>query len=255
MVSTRARFVVAVGLFGAISVVAAAALVNHPGPENATPTATTRAITLAASSTSNTITVVGQGSAVATPDEALVNLGVSATRPTVRDAVASASLDMSRLMGAMHAQGVQDKDIQTISLSIYQQNNCCPQQVTSYNASNQVVVTVHHLVNVSPLIEAAADAVGNDIQLGGVSLIVSDPSTQVRAARAAAMADANARVQAWAGLAGHRVGGLVSLSETVNAPPSMPCNGCGGAGGGPFQVQPGQTTVSITITAVYELLG
>jgi len=257
MMSRRTWFAIVVGVLSTITLGVAVALVANPRPAPVAAVAKTPVITLAASSTSSTITVVGLGSATATPDQASVSLGVAALRPSVRDAVNAVSADMSRLMGALRAQGVQDKDIQTVSVSIWQQNNCCPQTVAGYNASNQVVVTVHHLANVSPLIEAAVDAVGNEIQLGGVTLTVSDLNPQFKAARASAMADANARAQAWAGLAGHHVGGLIALSEIVSAPGAILCDACGkgaGGAGGAFQIQPGQTSVSITITAVYELL-
>ena len=87
-------------------------------------------------------------------------------------------------------------------------------------------------------------------------MFVGDPNPAIKAARATAMADANARAQEWARLAGHHVGGLISLAEAVVVQPGVICTaGCGGrgAGGGP-SVQPGQTTYEVTITATYELL-
>lgn len=201
----------------------------------------------------NTITVVGIGTATGVPDEAIMGLGVQATRSNVNDALTVASADMKRLLGALHNKGVADKDIQTSSVSINQETNCCPQSVTGYTSSNQVSVTIHHLANVSPVIEAAVAAVGNDIQLNGVSLSIGDPSTLVKAARASAMSDANARAQVWAGLAHRHVGGIIALSEIVSAPASYPCNGCGYGGAGGVPIQPGQTNTTVTITAVYEL--
>ena len=73
-----------------------------------------------------TITVVGSGTASAAPDSGTLSLGVTATRPSVRDAVSQATADMNRLLGALHSQGVQDKDIQTSWISIYQQTSCWP---------------------------------------------------------------------------------------------------------------------------------
>jgi uncharacterized protein YggE len=208
-------------------------------------------------SVQNTITVVGSGTATGVPDEAILGIGVQATRPDVRSALSVAGSDMSHLLSALHNQGVATKDIQTSSISIYQQNNCCPQIVTGYSANNQVTVTVHHLANVSSVIEAAVAAVGDDIQLNGVTLTIADPSSLVKAARAGAMTDASARAQAWAGLAHHHVGGILSLSEIISAPPAYECNGCGkgsAGGGGGVPIQPGQSDVTVTITAVYELV-
>ena len=263
MMSTRLSHWLPIGVIAAVAAAAvlAAFLLGSslrpvaPAPRLDSSAQTVQPAVLAASVTADTITVVGSGSASATPDEASVSIGVTATRPNVHDAVATANADMTRLLAALHNQGVQDKDIQTATISINQQTNCCPSVVTGYTASNQVVVTIHHLGNVSTVLMAAADAVGNDVQLSGVSVLVANPSSAIASARAGAMADASARAQAWAKLAGHHVGGLMSLSEVVQAAPYAPCYGaCGGGGGGGVPVMAGQTSFTVTITATYELL-
>ena len=168
----------------------------------------------------------------------------------------AANLDMFHLLNALHSSGVINKDIQTTSLSIYTQTNCCPQTTTGYVSSNQVTVTIHHLANIDGVIEAAVNAVGNDIQLNGINLTVASPSAMTATARAAAMADAIARAQDWATLAHHHVGALLVLSEIVGQTSANPCDqgACGkGGGGGAIQVLPGQTSITVTITATYEL--
>jgi uncharacterized protein YggE len=244
---------------GAGAVVTAAYLGKTSRGSDVAPLSSTAITALAATATTqqNTITVVGSGTATGVPNVATVTIGVQATRPNVHDAVAASALDMYRLLGALHRQGVTDKDIQTSSISIYQQTNCCPQSVTGYNSSNQLLVTIHHLANVSTIIEAAVTGVGNDIQLNGVNLSIADPSPLVKTARVLAMSDAGARAQVWAGLAHHHVGGIITLSELVTGPTPISCNGCGmggAGGGGGMPIQPGQTNLTVTITAVYELL-
>lgn len=210
-----------------------------------------------ASPTADTLTVVGMGSGDASPDQAYVNLGVSADSPDVGSAMAGATNDMTRLIASLHAEGVADRDIQTTGLSAGQNTNCCPRTVMSYNATGSVTVLVHHLNNVGGLISAAVKAVGNDIQLNGVNLSVSDNSTAVKTARAAAMTDAAARAANWASLAGRHLGPILSVSEPVPAAQFGGCYGCGaagGGGGGGFPVMAGQSQLSLTITVVYELL-
>lgn len=268
MMSAHSRYVVMmVGLLTALAVGGAAGvalspkapLVNqHPMASVATPPPQTSPApsTLATSGPTSTIVVVGDGTASAVPDEATIGLGVTATRSDVRSAVNQANADMSHLLSALHKRGVLDKDIQTTSLSINQQTNCCPSTITGYSSSNQVTVTIHHLVNVNGVIEAAVDAVGNDIQLNGINLTVANPNGTISAARSLAMSDALARAQEWAKLAHHHVGSLLALSEIVSASPTNLCvQACGGGGGGAgYQIQPGQTSFTVTITATYELL-
>lgn len=253
--STHYRLAAVVGVLIAVASGAVTAFLVSPRAAQAPAAPAAQVLTLAASASGNSITVVGTGTASAAPDSGSLSLGVSATRSTVRDAVSQATADMNHLLGALHGQGVVDKDIQTSSLSIFQQTNCCPQTVTGYTASNQLTVTVHHLPNATALIEASIDAVGNDLQLNGINLTLSDPTSINKSARAAAMNDANARAQDWARLAGHHVGGLVGVSELIYTASGPVCDQCGGkGGGGGVPILAGQTSVTVTVTATYELL-
>jgi uncharacterized protein YggE len=254
MMSAHTRFLVVAGLaIGVVSAVLTAILINSSRPPSSSPPQ--QVVSLAASSTTNSITVVGVGAASAVPDAAELDLGVSATRPNVRDAVSQATADMNHLLAAIRGQGVQDKDIQTASISIYQQSNCCPQTVTGYTSSNSLTINVHHVSNVTPIMEAAIDAVGNDLQMNGIMLSVSDPTAMNKSARAAAMSDANARAQDWAGLTGHHVGGLIGVSEIIAAAPAQVCQGgCGKGSAGGVPIQPGETTITVTVAATYELV-
>src|SRR6266568_4044499 len=112
----------------------------------------------------DTITVVGEGTQNATPDNALIGLGVSVRRPTAADAM---------------------------------------------NTAN---AKIHHIVNVGTVIVAAQKAVGDDIQLSGINLQLSDNTTQLKGARQAAMAAAAARAKEWANLAGRNLGKVLSVS-------------------------------------------
>lgn len=208
--------------------------------------------TLAAAGPPNTITVVGEGHATATPDTATITVGARATRGSVHDALNTDNADMTRLLKALHDQGVQDKDIQTSTVYVNQEMNCCPQVVTGYTAINSVTATIHHLGNVGPVIAAVVDAVGNDVQLNGVNLSVADTSDAVKSARQSAVADANSRAGSWASLAGRKVGKLLSLSEVLTQQPAGCTQGCG-AGGGGVPIAAGQSQITVSVTATFEL--
>src|SRR5438034_11227045 len=125
----------------------------------------------------DTVTVVGEGTQNATPDNAVVSLGVSVTRGNSGDALNAANAEMTALLKAIKAQGVQDVDIQTTGISINQER---PQYgPIDYQAGNTVSVKIHHLANVGTVIAAAQRAVGNDIQMNGISLELSDNATQL----------------------------------------------------------------------------
>lgn len=254
--SAHTRLLVVCGvLVAALAVSVTALFMNHPRSSTAASTPPVQAVVLAASTGGNAITVVGVGTGTGVPNQADLTLGVAATRPTVRDAVGAASSDMSHLIGALHGEGAQDKDIRTTSIWIQQQTNCCPQTLTGYTASESVTVTVHHVDNVTTLTEAAVDAVGNDLQINGLNLYVADQGTMLKTARAAAMSDASTKAQDYARLSGHHVGGLIGVSEVISTTGGFACDQCGGkgGGGGGFQVSPGTQSVTVTVAVTYEL--
>jgi uncharacterized protein YggE len=202
----------------------------------------------------NTITVVGEGREPATPDQASLNLGVSVTRSNVRQAISASATEMNKLIDALKGQGVQDADMQTTVVSVNAVTaSYCSTCITGYSATNSLSVTIHHLVNVGSVIASAVDAVGNELQLNGVNVTLSNDSGQLKAARALAMQSAGARAEEWAALAKRHVGKILSVSELVGTQaPQFQCNGgCGGGGGVPIQA--GQTTVDVTVTVVYQL--
>ena len=251
--SAQTRLLVVCGVLIAVaaaSVTALAITVSRPTDTTAPPP---QVLTLAASASGNTITVVGVGIGSATPNQAQVYLGVTATRSNVRDAVSVAAGDMTHLLNALHNQGIQDKDIQTTGVSVGQQTNCCPQTITGYNAATQITVTVHSVSSATPLIEAAVDAVGNDLQIGGINLSVADQGAMLKAARAAAINDAKTKAQDWAQLSGHHVGGLIGVSEIVSTTGGFSCDQCGGKGGAGVPIQPGVSSVSVTVAVTFEL--
>jgi uncharacterized protein len=255
MISPQTRLLVACGILIAVaaaSVTALAITLARPAAVSATPAPV---LALAASTSGNTITVVGVGVGSATPNQAVVNLGVSATRTNVRDAVSVAASDLTHLLTAVRKEGVQDKDIQTTAVWISPVTNCCPQTLNGYNAATQIAVTVHSISNVTTLIEDAVDAAGNDLQVNGITLSVSDQTAMLKAARANAMRDASEKAQDYAQLSGHHVGGLVGMSEVVSTTGGFSCDQCGGkgAGGGGIQIQAGVTSITVDVAVTYDL--
>jgi len=199
----------------------------------------------------DTVTVVGEGTQNATPDNALVSLGVQVKRGSTGDAMNAANSEMNALLNAIKGQGVVDADIQTTGIGVNQQSNGFA--VTGYQAFNTVNVKIHHISNAGSVISAAQHAVGDDIQLNGITLLLSDNTNQLKGARQTAMNAAAARAKEWAALASRHLGKVLSVSEIVgNGSAATPCYGqCGGGGGGP--VQAGQVNVTVDVAVVYEL--
>ena len=260
MATTRAvrLLIVAVVTVGVVAVAGLVAglkvIAANPTPSATTTSATTPVTVNAVSASPNTVTVVGSGQVNAAPDEALLSLGVTVTRSTAKAALNAAAADMTRLTATLRSQGVAAPDMQTSWVSLGQTTSCCSNQITGYTGSSSVTVTIHHLANVGPIEVAAVAAVGNALQLNGVSLTLSDDSAQLRAARIAAMADARSRGSQWATQTGRKLGPILAVSEIVDSQQDgSACSyGCGGAGGG-VPVEAGQNTVSVSVTVEFQL--
>jgi uncharacterized protein YggE len=239
-----------IGALIAIAASAVTAVAVRAGAGGATPTSVGAG---AVAGPRDTITVVGEGTQNATPDNALMSLGVSTRQNTAVEAMKAANTEMTALLKAIKGQGVLDADIQTTGINVYQENQY---NVIGYRASNTVNVKIHHIVNVGTILGAAQGAVGNDIQINGISLQLSDNTGQLKGARQAAMTAAAARAKEWAGLAGRHLGKVLSVSEVIGGTTGYsPCGAggqCGGGGGG-APVQAGQMNVTVDVAVVYEL--
>jgi uncharacterized protein len=245
----RRGYLIAIGALIAIAASAITALAVRAGTAGPTSSAPLGAGSVAGPR--DTVTVVGEGTQNAVPDNALISLGVSAKRGNTKDAMNAANSEMTKLLNAIKANGVQDKDIQTTGLFVNQEGNGYG-GVSGYRAGNTVNVKINHLTNVSVIISVAQQAVGDDIQLNGINLQLSDNTSQLRGARQAAMTVAAARAKEWASLAGRQLGKVLSVSEVVSTGAGgMPCYGQCGGGGPP--VQAGQVNVTVDVAVVYEL--
>jgi uncharacterized protein YggE len=166
------------------------------------------------------ITVSGTGEAVVEPDTGFIDLGVQVTRKTVADAREVAARSANAVIASAKAQGVESRDIHTSSLSIspvydYQQQG--EPKITGYQVANTVTVRVRRIETLSAVVDAAAEAAGDDVRIDNVRFGRDDDGEAKRQARAAAMADATDRATQLAALAGVKMGRALAISETSSS--------------------------------------
>ena len=226
------------GLFIGMAIVTVAALCGLAGYVSATeanasvaPTGGTSVSTAAAATTtvydagSMGIRVSGEGSVSAVPDVAVLSIGVEAEASTVDLAMDKAAEAMDKVMDALHDQGIADKDIKTRGFSIYPVwdwvdsgwsllDDDYDERIIGYQVSNTASVKVRDIGSTGDVIDAAASAGGDLIRISGVSFTIDDPSVFEEEARAAAVADAKAKAQQLASLAGVHLGKAFYISES-----------------------------------------
>jgi uncharacterized protein YggE len=124
--------------------------------------------------------------------------------------------------------------------------------ITGYRAGNGVNVTIRPIDKAPRVLSSIVTAGGNATRINAVNFTIEDDSALVADARARAFEDAKARAGQYAELSGMSLGRVISISEAPgNAlPPPMPAPKAMAAD---VPLQPGQQTVSFSVTAVWEI--
>ena len=164
------------------------------------------------------------------PDLAMFTAGVATTGMTAGEALSANSAAMNRVIRALKAAGIADKDIQTSNLSInpvYADNNSPrPVQtledqtprIVGYRAGNQVIVKQRNLKEFGKVIDTLVSSGANEVN--GPNFQVTDEDTALDSARRDAVAQARQRAQLYASAAGLKVRRIVSISESSNYRPA-----------------------------------
>lgn len=194
--------------------------------------------------TNRTITVTGQGSAIATPDMGTITLGVQTKGNDAQAALSANSDKMNAVIAAIKAQGVPSNRIQTSNLSLWYD-----QERNVYNASHDLTVRVDGVDKVGPVLDAAVAAGANNAW--GVQFGLKDESSARSQALQNAVSEARKRADAIAAGLGVTITGVGSASEVSY---SSPVRGVAASAPGAVsstQVQPGELTVTADIQVVY----
>jgi hypothetical protein len=206
-----------------------------------------------------TLNLSAYGETKITPDMASITLGVMTEGRTAAEALSANATRMNAVMAALKKGGIAEKDIQTSGLNLnpqyrYVQNEA--PQLTGYQVSNQVTVVVHDLKKLGSAVDATVSAGAN--QVNGIAFGLEDPTAAENAAREAAVKALGAKADLYARATGYRLLRLVSLSEGggyVAPRPPMPMEGFAAQRmkAADTAVSPGELTVRVDITGLYEL--
>lgn len=235
---------------GALAALLVVALSNPAlGPRS------TLAVDPTAQAPEHTISVSGTGRVTIAPDVADLRLGVQVTKPTVKQARDVAAAAMTKVIAALRAAGIAERDIQTTILSLQPvytyPTDGTPPKLTGYQVTNTVAATIRNLDRLADAVDGAMAAGATTID--GITFRVADPTTAQNQARTAAMANAKAKAQALASAAGVSITGVASITEGFSvAPPPIPY-----AAAAPLKsevatpIQPGVSEVQVDVSVVY----
>jgi uncharacterized protein len=172
-----------------------------------------------------TISLSGHGEVHATPDLAIINMGVVSSALTAREALDANTKAMNDLMAVLKSANVESKDVSTSNFSVnarldYGQNNGTPPKVVGYDVSNTVSVTVRKLETMGGILDKAVSSGSN--QISGIQFAISNPQGAQDQARKEAVKDAKRKAELYAGAASVALGNIISLSEGAAYQPPQP---------------------------------
>jgi uncharacterized protein YggE len=244
------------GLVTGIVLMAAVGIISLAGAD---PVAPAQASSLGGDSEQSAIWVSGSGEVTVVPDLAIVSLGVEAEAATVEGAMDEAAEAMDSVVAALRANGVAEKDIQTRWFNIYPVRRWTDngqETLLGYTVTNMVTVKIGDVEATGGIIDEVADAGGDLIRIEGVSFTVDDSSQYYGEARAEAVADATAKAQQLANLAGVQLGAPFYISEGGGYTPIYRDYGfmaAEGDGVPTTSISPGETEVVLTVQMAFTI--
>ena len=202
----------------------------------------------AATPSTTTITVTGNGTVNATPDQASFDFGVQVEAATAADALSKDGQQAQAIIAALKNAGIDASDIQTTSVSLWPQTSNDGTQITGYQASNSVNVTAS-IGKSGDVVDAAVGAGANNVD--GPNLDVSDQSSYYAQALKLAVADAQTQAKAIAAAAGLTLGGIVHLSDQGSQPTPIVYGAALGEKAAATPIEAGTQQIQATVTVTY----
>ena len=209
--------------------------------------------------TEKTVRVSGTGIVAGDPDVVVLSIGVSVERDSVKQARTEAAEAMGALIESLKGNGLVDTDIQTQHFSIHQRYDYVKgkREFRGYNVTNTVSAKIRDLDTVGNVIDDAAEAGGDLVQINSIQFTIDDSTKLKMQARVAAMQNAQAKAHTLATEGGVTLGKPISISESGDFYAPYPVNlefaFADDAAAAETPIQSGQLQITVTVNVVYEI--
>lgn len=202
------------------------------------------------------LSISADAQATRVPDIATLSSGVVTQATDANTALRSNADQMTKVMAAIKAAGIAERDVQTTGISIYPQYRYAenqPPAITGYQASNTVNVKVRDISRLGKVLDALVASGSN--QINGPSFEIDEPEAAYDEARRNALKKAQARAEMYASALGLRVRRIVSISEGggYNPPGPIPMMKMAAMEARDTPVSPGETSLTASVNVVFEL--
>jgi hypothetical protein len=206
-----------------------------------------------------TLSANGEAEVMATPDIAIVTIGVTSRAKTAAEALAANSADVAKVLATLKDAAIADKDIGTTNFSVYPlydqrpdregaPNN--PPPIVGYSVSNDVRVTIRDIGTSGAILDKVVTAGAN--RISGIAFDVSDRQTPSDQAIKDAIAEARRKGALMADAAGVKLVRIVSVSASANGGP-QPVFARMEMKAAAVPVMPGQRSIGANASIVWEV--
>ena len=202
------------------------------------------------------LSVAAQAEVRHAPDVASVSAGVVTQAADANSALRENAAQMSKVVAAIRAAGVADRDVQTAGVNLnpqyrYAENQ--PPTITGYQASNTVNVIVRDIAKLGRILDALVATGAN--QVNGPTFDIDQKEPLYDQARRDALDKARQRADMYAKALGLRVRRIVSIDETGGAavPRPIPMLAMAKARDESTPISPGENVLGVSLNVVFEL--
>ena len=197
------------------------------------------------------VTVTGFGTASGTYDQALLRLAAVARAANPGDATARATYAMAAMREVALRSGIDESALSTTTVSLSPVHDPWP-TVVAYEATLGLSVKVRDLTSIGSLLVSAVEAGGDGARVDGIEFTHRDPGALQATARDAAFANARAKAEQFAGLAGQSLGEVRHIVEG-GGPVAMPrgrmvAMAADASGGAPIDAGEGAISAVVSVT-------
>jgi uncharacterized protein len=213
-----------------------------------------------------TITTNGVASTEVVPDIATISLGVDTERPKAADAARDNALAAQAIVGEIKAQGIEAKDIKTLSVTlspVYDEvevqnanGNVAKRTLRGYAAHNSLTVRIREIDKAGVLAGQLMDKGANSFE--GIAFDYTQKEAKYDALRGDAVRDALRKANSYVNGLGLKLGRVLEIATQAPypAPAGMSPRMLGAAkreAGAAVPVEPGSEVLRTKVQVTWEL--
>jgi hypothetical protein len=205
----------------------------------------------------STITVTGMGLASASPDQCQIFISLNHMAETAADALAITAELATKAIAALADLQTKECDVRTMGLSVQDFFDNGQQKVTARVGSYQLQVIVQPIDAAGMILGALSAAVGDALQIRGITLTVDDPEPLRRESRRLAIQDGRTKAAEIASEMGVELGKTVSIQERQPGGrlPYIQTAASAAPMSGNVPIEAGNVTAASVLTMTYEIGG